>query len=112
MMFYVVARVFLDNAKGVLGEADDELEERIAKYILSNPEIKDIKTLYAMKEGEDYHIEMKLEIQSSLTVREATKIKNRIEAKIQEIKGVTDVIIEFEEDDGIDQFDRNMITEP
>lgn len=32
-MFYVVARVFLDNAKGVLGEADDELEERIAKYI-------------------------------------------------------------------------------
>lgn len=111
MMFYVVARVFLDNAKGVLGEADDELEERIAKYILSNPEIKDIRTLYAMKEGEDYHIEMKLEIQPSLTVREATQIKNRIEEKIQEIKGVTDVIIEFEEDDGVDQFDKGALPE-
>lgn len=111
MMFYVVARVFLDNAKGVLGEADDELEERIAKYILSNPEIKDIRTLYAMKEVEDYHIEMKLEIQPSLTVREATQIKNRIEEKIQEIKGVTVVIIEFEEDDGVDQFDKGALPE-
>ena len=26
MMFYVVGRVFLDNAKGALGEADDDLE--------------------------------------------------------------------------------------
>src|SRR5690606_17957219 len=42
MMFYVVGRVFLDNAKGVLGETDEELEEKIAKYIFTNPEIKDI----------------------------------------------------------------------
>ena len=62
MMFYVVGRVFLDNAKGALGEADDELEEIIAQYIFTNPEIKDIQTLFAIKEGEDYHIEMKLEI--------------------------------------------------
>lgn len=96
MMFYVVARVFLDNAKGVLGEADDELEEKIARFIFQNPEIKDIKTLYAMKEGEDYHIEMKLKISSLLTVKQATDIKNRIESKIHEIKGVTDVIIEFD----------------
>ena len=65
MMFYVVGRVFLDNAKGALGEADDDLEEKIAEYIFTNPEIKDIQTLFAIKEGEDYHIEMKLEIQSS-----------------------------------------------
>lgn len=111
MMFYVVGRVFLDNAKGVLGEADDELEERIAKYIFSNPEIKDIKTLFAMKEGEDYHIEMKLEIPRTLTVDEAIDIKNRIETKIHEIKGVTDVIIEFDEDDGIASFDRSVLLE-
>ena len=42
MMFYVVGRVFLDNAKGVLGEADDELEEQIARCVFTNPEIKDI----------------------------------------------------------------------
>lgn len=101
MMFFVVGRVFLDNAKGVLGEADDDLEGEIAQYILTNPEIKDIQTLFAVKEGEDFHIEMKLEIDPSLTVGQAGQIKDRIEAKIHEMKGVTDVIIEFDEDDGI-----------
>ncbi|WP_102347845.1 cation diffusion facilitator family transporter [Bacillus sp. Marseille-P3661] len=101
MMFYVVGRVFLDNAKGVLGEADRELQDRIAKYIFSNPEIKDILTLHALKEGEDYHIETKLEIDPSLTVAQAHEIKDRIESKLQEIKGVTDVIIEFAKDDGV-----------
>lgn len=101
MMFYVVGRVFLDNAKGALGEADDDFEAEIAKYIYTNSEIRDIKTLYAMKEGEDYHIEMKLEIEPSLTVAQAIDIKERIEGKINKMKGVTDVIIEFEEDDGI-----------
>lgn len=101
MMFYVVGKVFLDNAKGVLNEADDEMEAHIAEYILTNPEIKDIRTLFAMKEGEDYHIEMKLEIDTSITVTEANLIKNRIESKIQKMRGVTDVIIEFEEYDGI-----------
>ncbi|WP_062106427.1 cation diffusion facilitator family transporter [Bacillus niameyensis] len=101
MMFYVVGRVFLDNAKGALGEADDELEEEIAKYVYTNPEIKDIKALFAMKEGEDYHIEMKLEIDPTLTVAQAIDIKDRIEDKIHEMKSVTDVIIEFDKDDGI-----------
>ena len=105
MMFFVVGRVFLDNAKGVLGEADDELEDEIAGYIFTNPEIKDIQTLFAVKEGEDYHIEMKLEVDPALTVAQADDIKDRIEGKIHEIKGVTDVIIEFDEDDGIQTWD-------
>ncbi|WP_102028789.1 cation diffusion facilitator family transporter [Salirhabdus sp. Marseille-P4669] len=101
MMFYVVGRVFLDNAKGALGETDQELEEKIAEYIFTNPEIKDIQTLYAIKEGEDFHIETKLEIDPSITVAQADDIKDRIEGKLSEIKGVTDVIIEFDEDDGV-----------
>jgi cation diffusion facilitator family transporter len=101
MMFYVVGRVFLDNAKGALGETDEELEEKIAEYILTNPEIKDIQTLYAMKEGENFHIEMKLEIDPTITVAQADDIKDRIEGRISQLKGVTDVIIEFDEDDGI-----------
>ena len=108
MMFFVVGRVFLDNAKGVLGEADQELEDKIAEYIFSNPEIKDIQTLFAVKEGEDYHIEMKLEIDSTHTVDQVIKIKKRIEEKINEIKGVTDVIIEFDVDDGIKTWDHSL----
>jgi len=101
MMFYVVGKVFLDNAKGVLGEADDELENSIAEFIYTNPEIIDIRSLFAMKEGEDYHIEMKLEIDTSITLAQALAIKERIENTIAAMQGVTDVIIEFVEDDGI-----------
>lgn len=101
MMFYVVGNVFLDNAKGALSEADDEMEAVIAQYIFTNPEIRDIRTLFAMKEGEYYHIEMKLEIDTSITVASAIEIKKRIESKIHEMNGITDVIIEFEEDDGV-----------
>jgi cation diffusion facilitator family transporter len=108
MMFYVVGRVFLDNAKGALGEADDELEEIIAQYIFTNPEIKDIQTLFAIKEGEDYHIEMKLEINPVITAAEAFEIKDRIEGRILEIKGVTDVIIEFDKDDGIQSWGEKL----
>ena len=108
MMFYVVGRVFLDNAKGALGEADDDLEEIIAQYIFTNPEIKDIKTLFAIKEGEDYHIEMKLKIDPVLTVAKAIEIKDRIEGRILEIKGVTDVIIEFDKDDGIQSWGEKL----
>ena len=100
MMFYVVGKVFLDNAKGVLSEADDEMEATIAEYIFTNPEIKNIRALFAMKEGEDYHIEMKLEIDLTISLAEAIAIKNRIENKIHAMNGVSDVIIEFEEHDG------------
>lgn len=106
MMFYVVGKVFLDNAKGVLGEADDELEAKIAAFIFTHAEVKDIKALYAMKEGEDYHIEMKLEIDPSISVGKAIEIKQKIEQKIQSMPGVTDVIIEFEEDDHVDSWDK------
>ena len=58
-----------------------------------------------MKEGEDYHIEMKLEIDPSLTVAQADDIKDRIRSRILEMKGVTHVIIEFDEDDGIRTYD-------
>jgi cation diffusion facilitator family transporter len=111
MMFYVVGKVFLDNAKGALGEADDDLEEKIAQYIFTNPEVKDIQTLFAVKEGEDFHIEMKLEINPALTVAQAGEIKDRIEEKVHEIKGVTDVIIEFDEDDGIQTWHKKASSE-
>lgn len=110
MMFFVVGRVFLDNAKGVLGETDDDLEAEIAQYIFQNSEIKDIQTLFAIKEGEDFHIEMKLEIDPSLTVAQADDIKDRIREQVLEINGVTHVIIEFDEDDGIRKWDDKLVT--
>ena len=40
---------------------------------------------------------------------QANDIKDRIEGKILEIKGVTDVIIEFDEDDGIQSWGKKTL---
>ena len=43
MMFYVVGRVFLDNAKGALGEADDEMEEKLPNTYLQIQKLRIFK---------------------------------------------------------------------
>ncbi|MED3930020.1 cation diffusion facilitator family transporter [Priestia megaterium] len=101
MMFFVVGRVFLDNAAGALGEADKEMEIKIGAIVMQDVQVRDIQTLMVMKEGEELHVELKVEIDPSLTVAEADDIKDRLENRILKEKGVTDVIIEFDEDDGI-----------
>ncbi|KWU62152.1 cation diffusion facilitator family transporter [Priestia megaterium] len=101
MMFFVVGRVFLDNAAGALGEADKEMEIKIGSIVMQDVQVRDIQTLMVMKEGEELHVELKVEIDPSLTVAEADDIKDRLENRILQEKGVTDVIIEFDEDNGI-----------
>ncbi|MGG0483899.1 cation diffusion facilitator family transporter [Priestia aryabhattai] len=101
MMFFVVGRVFLDNAAGALGEADKEMEMKIGAIVMQDVQVRDIQTLMVMKEGEELHVELKVEIDPSLTVGEADDIKDRLENRILQEKGITDVIIEFDEDDGI-----------
>ncbi|WP_033579810.1 cation diffusion facilitator family transporter [Priestia aryabhattai] len=101
MMFFVVGRVFLDNAAGALGEADKEMEMKIGAIVMQDVQVRDIQTLMVMKEGEELHVELKVEIDPSLTVAEADDIKDRLENLILQEKGITDVIIEFDEDDGI-----------
>ncbi|MEH7178948.1 cation diffusion facilitator family transporter [Neobacillus vireti] len=102
MMFFVVGRVFLDNAAGVLGIADEEMEEKIGKLVIADPDVTDIQDLAVIKEGEDLHVELEIEIDPSLTVAEADDIKDRLQEKIMAEKGVVDVTIEFDEEDGIE----------
>ena len=56
MMFYVVGKVFLDNARGVIGETDEEMQNHIAHLVMDNPNIKDIVRLEVIKEGEFLHV--------------------------------------------------------
>ncbi|MDR7079946.1 cation diffusion facilitator family transporter [Neobacillus niacini] len=101
MMFFVVGRVFLDNAAGVLGIADEEMEEKIGQLVMADPDVKDIQDLAVIKEGEDLHVELEIEIDPSLTIAAADDIKDRLQEKIMAEKGVVDVTIEFDEEDGI-----------
>ncbi|TRZ40149.1 cation diffusion facilitator family transporter [Niallia circulans] len=101
MMFFVVGKVFLDNAAGVIGESDDEMEIQIGQLVMQDPLVKDIQELVVIKEGEHFHVEVKVELAPTLTIAEADNVRLRIEAKIGQVEGITDVIIEFVKDDGI-----------
>jgi len=101
LMFVVVGKVFLDNAAGAIGEADLEMQGVIGNIAMKDPDVRDIQGLAVYKEGEDFHVELSIEIDSKLTVEQVDKIRQRIEKQILTEKGVSDVIIEFDKDDGI-----------
>lgn len=96
----VVGRIFLDNAAGVLGVADLSLQDRIGEKVMQHPHVQDIQDLNVIKEGDHLHVELKLEVDSKMTIEEADDIRDYIEKRIREgIENVTDVTIEFDEDD-------------
>jgi cation diffusion facilitator family transporter len=101
MMFFVVGRVFLDNAAGVLGQADEEMENKIGELVMADPDVFDIQGITVIKEGEDLHVEVEIEVDPSLTVAAADDIKDRLVEKIMAEKGIVDVMIEFDEEDGV-----------
>ncbi|MBS4174791.1 cation diffusion facilitator family transporter [Bacillus sp. FJAT-49736] len=101
MMFVVVGKVFLDNAAGAIGEADEEMEEKIGSIVMNDPSVKDIQEVTVIKEGEEFHVELEIEVDPSITVAEADDIKDRLEERILKERGVVDVLIEFDEDDGV-----------
>ncbi|MEH7096226.1 cation diffusion facilitator family transporter [Neobacillus vireti] len=101
MMLFVVGKVFLDNAAGVIGQADEEMENKIGVLVMEDPDVKDIQDITVIKEGEDLHVELEIEIDPQITVAAADDIKDRIHEKIMAEKGVVDVTIEIDEADDV-----------
>ncbi|WP_186576013.1 cation diffusion facilitator family transporter [Aquibacillus kalidii] len=104
LMLFVVGKVFMDNAAGVLGEADELMERKIGTYVLEDPDVRDVQEIAVMKEGDELHVELKIEIDPEITFAKADDIKDRIEQQILQEQGVTDVIVEFDEDDHINSW--------
>ncbi|KAA1040276.1 cation diffusion facilitator family transporter [Macrococcus equipercicus] len=100
MMFYVVARVFLENAAGAIGVSDDEMEVKASKIILENKYISDIKRLIVLKEGEDLHLEAIVETPyHDYNLRQLSEIKRDLAERLLQQPHVVDVNIEFMEED-------------
>ncbi|CDZ99364.1 Zinc transporter ZitB [Jeotgalicoccus saudimassiliensis] len=100
MMFYIVYKVFMENAAGVLGESDPQMEQRISQIVFNHNDIKDIQRLIVMKEGDDLHVEVVAEIAPDLTVEYTNKLRDDIEEVIMKQSHIADVNLEFEVDDG------------
>lgn len=101
MMFYVVTSVFLENARGVIGETDEEMLNHIAYLVSDDPNIHDIKRLEVIKEGEFLHVEMMAEIDPSLELTEVHGIRENLMNILLSQKRVSRVTISFDGDDGI-----------
>ncbi|MFP7416935.1 cation transporter dimerization domain-containing protein, partial [Priestia filamentosa] len=102
---FVVGKIFLDNAAGVLGEADEIMQDKIGSLVLEDPDVKDIPEITVLKEGDEFHVEIKIEVDPKISLATADDIKDRLEEKIIKEKGVTDVIVEFDEDDNFSSWD-------
>ena len=100
MMFYIVYKVFMENAAGVLGESDPQMEQRISQIVLRHDDIKDIQKLIVLKEGDALHVEVVAEIAPDLTVKYTNELRDDIEALILKQNHIGDVNIEFEVDNG------------
>ncbi|WP_277585571.1 cation diffusion facilitator family transporter [Psychrobacillus antarcticus] len=101
MMFYVVGKVFLDNARGALGETDEQMLVHIAHIVSENEHVTDIQKLEVIKEGEFLHVDIILEIGPGYSFAEVDDIRDVLKELILNQQGVTDISISFDEDDGI-----------
>ena len=100
MMFYVVGRVFLENARGAIGETDEQMLNHIAHLVFEHKDVKDIQKLAVIKEGEFLHVELVAEVDSSISFAQADDIRDHLVDLILHQQGVQDVTISFDEDDG------------
>lgn len=100
MMFYVVGRVFLDNARGAIGETDEEMLVHIGNLVMEDPNIKDIARLEVIKEGEFLHVELVAETDPKLSLAYLDDVRDHLTDLLLNQKGVTKVTMAFDEDDG------------
>ena len=100
MMFYVVGRVFLDNARGAIGETDEEMLVHIGNLVLEDPNVTDIARLEVIKEGEFLHVELIAETDPNLSLAYLDDVRDHLTDLLLNQKGVTKVTMAFDEDDG------------
>ncbi|MEK4532798.1 cation diffusion facilitator family transporter [Solibacillus sp. FSL K6-1554] len=100
MMFYVVGRVFLDNARGAIGETDEEMLVHIGNLVMEDPHVTDIARLEVIKEGEFLHVELIAETDPSLSLAYLDDVRDHLTTLLLNQKGVTKVTLAFDEDNG------------
>ena len=104
MMFYVVTRVFLDNARGVIGETDEEMVQHIGELVMHCEDVVDIDRLEVIKEGEFLHVELIAEVNPNHSLAYLDDIRDHLEQLLLAQKGVNRVLIAFDEDDQIPEW--------
>jgi len=108
MMFYVVGRVFLDNARGAIGETDEEMLVHIGNLVMEDPHVTDIQRLEVIKEGEYLHVELVAETDPNLSLAYLDDVRDHLKEIILSQKGVTKVTMAFDEEDGVAEWKHHL----
>ncbi|TSI03890.1 cation diffusion facilitator family transporter [Lysinibacillus sp. BW-2-10] len=108
MMFYVVGRVFLDNARGAIGETDEEMLIHIGNLVMEDPHVTDIRRLEVVKEGEFLHVELVAETDPNQSLAYLDDVRDHLVELIMSQKGVTKVTLSFDEEDGITEWKHHL----
>ncbi|EUJ32134.1 cation diffusion facilitator family transporter [Listeria cornellensis] len=101
LMFLVVGKVFLDNAAGAIGESDEVMQVQIGQLVMTDPDVQDIQVITVLKEGDFFHVEVEVELDPEMTLAQVDDVKDRLEESILTVKGVADVLVTFDENDTI-----------
>ncbi|UJF33496.1 cation diffusion facilitator family transporter [Paenibacillus hexagrammi] len=102
LMVGVAFRVGYDNMVGLIGvAAPPDVEDKVAKLILSDGSVTDIYQLRVLQEGRYYHVEGLIELKPGLSLAVADDIKFKIRDKLLLDPDITDVTLGIIEDNGV-----------
>jgi len=99
LMFAVVVKVFFDNAAGVIGEADTEMEQQIGEKIMQHPKVDDIQKISVVKEGEALHVNVEVEVKPNMPFKDVDDIRDELEQEIKKDTNIKEVTVSFDETD-------------
>ncbi|UVI33022.1 cation diffusion facilitator family transporter [Paenibacillus spongiae] len=102
LMFVVAFRVGYDNMVGLIGvAAPQDVEDKVAAVIMSDPFVTDIYQMRVLQEGRYYHIEGLVELKKGLSLADADDIKFKLRDRLLQDPDITDVTLGIIEDNGV-----------
>ena len=104
LMMLVVVKVFMDNAAGVIGEADADMELIIGRMIKKHKLVDDVQEISVVKVGDDLHVNVKVEVKPNLEFGVLDDIQDELVKKIKTNTSITVVNMMFDETDKHNQW--------
>lgn len=98
IVMFVAVRV-VREASGHLMDTmpEDDLMRSIRRVALSVPDVEGVEKCFARKTGLKYHVDLHLEVDPDITVRESHDIASRVRDRIrEELDWVADVLVHVE----------------
>lgn len=83
---------------------DPAMIDRVREVVMQVPGVLGVEKQFARKTGLQYHIDLHLEVDPAMTVRESHRIAHEVQARVRsEVSWVADVLVHVEPAGGVDE---------